>query len=201
MWKLKVVFKKYNQEADKIYHRYQNLKMKDTKTFPELQTDRLLLRQFKASDKNRIHFLRSDAGINKFIKRAIKQTLEEAVAHIKRTDEGFVKKQSVSWGIVLKGNTELIGSICLWNFSEDLKTAEVGYDLDTQFQGKGIMSEAMKAVLQFGFEQLQFETIEAFTDYRNTSSRQLLEKNNFTLNPEKKDEGNKNNVVYYLRRS
>ncbi len=81
--------------------------------------------------------------------------------------------KSISWGITTKESNILIGSICLWNFSEDKKTAEVGYDLDPEFQGKGIMSEALKAVLNFGFKRRGFDTIEAHTDYRNNPSEKL----------------------------
>ena len=82
--------------------------------------------------------------------------------------------ESITWGITTKESDVLIGSICLWNFSKDKKTAEVGYALDPEFQRRGIMSEALKAILDYGFNQRGFETIEAYTDYRNMSSKTLL---------------------------
>ena len=61
----------------------------------------------------------------------------------------------------------MIGSICLWNFSEDRKVAEIGYDLDPKYQRKGIMTESINAVLNFGFRKLSLEKIEAFTQKQN----------------------------------
>ncbi len=104
-----------------------------------------------------------------------------AIAHIQLLDDNLKTDKAISWGITTKESNVLIGSICLWNFSEDKKTAEVGYDLDPKFQGKGIMSEALKAVLDFGFNQRGFETIEAYTDYRNIPSKKLLKLHSFCL--------------------
>ena len=174
--------------------------MKPFKTFPILQTERLRLRQVVETDIDRIDFLRSDAEINKYIKRAEPQTRELAKAHIELISQGFLNNKCIEWGITQKTAPLLLGSICLWNYSEDLKTAEVGYGMDTEFQGKGIMSEALQAVLRFGFEEFKFETIEAFTHAENKASRNLLEKAGFTLIVDKKDEGNPDNVIYAINK-
>jgi ribosomal-protein-alanine N-acetyltransferase len=50
--------------------------------------------------------------------------------------------------ITENGANQMIGSICLWNFQQT-KTAEVGFDLNPKFQGKGIMSELLKCIIQF----------------------------------------------------
>lgn len=123
-----------------------------------------------------------------------------AIAHIQLLNDNLKTDKAISWGITTKESNDLIGSICLWNFSEDKKTAEVGYDLDPEFQGKGIMSEALKAVLDFGFNQRGFETIEAYTDYRNISSKKLLKLHGFIPSEDKKDVDNQDNRVYYLNR-
>lgn len=69
----------------------------------------------------------------------------------------------------------------MWNFSKDNKKAEVGYDLNPLFQRKGIMSEALKSILGFGFNNLNLDKIDAFTHKKNESSKKLLEKNGFIL--------------------
>jgi len=95
----------------------------------------------------------------------------------------------------------MIGSISLWNFSLDKKTAEVGYDLGTNFHNKGIMSEAMKCVLDYGFTVLNLDKIEAFTHGKNQSSVRMLVKNGFVLVNGKTDPGNENNIIFELRKS
>lgn len=166
-------------------------------SFPIITTERLILRKVLPADVERVFYFRSDKEINKFIKRA-PQTRESAIAHIEKLTAELIANKSISWGITTKESNTLIGSICLWNFSEDKKTAEVGYDLDPKFQRQGIMSEAMKAVLDFGFNQRGFKTIEAYTNYRNIPSKKLLKSHGFIPNYDKKDVSNQDNEVYYL---
>ncbi len=167
--------------------------------FPIIITERLNLRKVLPTDVDRVFYFRSDKEINKYIKRE-PQTREMAIAHIQKLSADLKTGKSVSWGITTKESNIMIGSICLWNFSEDKKTAEVGYDLDPKFQDKGIMSEALKAVLEFGFNQRGFETIEAYTDYRNIQSKKLLKVHGFIPSDDKKDADNQDNEVYYLNR-
>ena len=166
--------------------------------FPILITERLNLREITMEDLERIFYFRSDPDITKYIERE-PQTLEKAKAHIEMIAAHYRQSKSISWGITTKNSHELIGTICLWNFSADRKTAEVGYDLDPNFQGKGIMREALKAVLNFGFSQMSFQTIEAYTDYRNIPSKKLLKALGFIPNPELQDIDNQNNEVFYLK--
>ncbi|WP_397363198.1 GNAT family N-acetyltransferase [Olleya sp. R77988] len=173
------------------------------KPFPELKTERLTLRRIEESDSNIILFLRSDKVVNKFIERPIDRqtkTTSDAVKHIKKLDFQFKNNQSVSWGITINNNPKIIGTICLWNFSEDQKTAEVGYDLIPLFQKKGIMSEALKRVINFGFTTLNFNTIEAYTDFKNKNSVKLLENNGFYVVPNKKDKDNLSNVIFEIKK-
>ncbi len=167
--------------------------------FPIIITERLNLRKILPSDLERVHYFRSDNEINKYIKRE-PQTREMSIAHIQLITKELMADKSVTWGITTKESDVLIGSICLWNFSKDKKTAEVGYGLDPKFQGKGIMSEALKAVLDFGFNRRGFETIEAYTDYRNISSKKLLKLHGFIPRSGVKDADNQNNEVFYLNR-
>ena len=95
----------------------------------------------------------------------------------------------------------MIGNICLWNLSEDCKTAELGYDLIPEYQGEGIMDEAVKAVLHFGFNQLKLELVEAFTSKQNESSKKLLLRNQFVWNASRKDPENDDNIIYELHKS
>lgn len=172
-------------------------------TFPQIKTARLLLRKLEVSDTEVILFLRSDALINKYIERpAARQTktLEQAKAHIEKLNTQLDKNESITWGITLATDPKLIGTICLWNFSKNMKTAEIGYDLAPSFQNKGIMNEAFKAVLDFGFHTKNFKLIEAFTHNKNEPSKKLLVKNGFHHNESRVDNGNFSNAIFELRK-
>jgi ribosomal-protein-alanine N-acetyltransferase len=93
-----------------------------------------------------------------------------------------------------------LGTICLWNFSEDRKTAEVGYELLPDHHRKGIMSEALTAVLNYGFNQLHLQEIVAMTNTFNENSKGLLLKHDFVLEEGRKDEGFTDNLVFSLKK-
>lgn len=164
--------------------------------YSELKTERLFLRKPVESDWEMISYLRTDKEVNKLVKRPSAGTKEKAIDFIEKTVEGIDTGKIYYWCISLKTHPEMIGSICLWNISEDRKTAETGYDLNPGFQGKGIMQEAMQCVLDFGFNTLHLKMIEAYTHHKNEPSKNLLVRNNFILNKKRKDRDNKDNAIY-----
>jgi ribosomal-protein-alanine N-acetyltransferase len=165
-------------------------------SFPTLKTDRLVLRKLVKSDAETVFALRTDKDINKFIERPPERQEKNGLEFITRIDKGLANNSFVNWAISYKSESKLLGTICLWNFSEDKKIAEVGYNLIMQQHGKGIMSEALKAVLDYGFNTLNFETIEAFTHKNNTASVNLLLKQDFKCDDKRKDDDNKNNLIF-----
>lgn len=169
--------------------------------FQEITTERLLLRRLKKSDWAVVSYLRSDKEVNKFVKRPNADSKEKALEFISKTNKGIDDKNLYQWAITKKNDIEMIGSICLWNFSKDRKTAEVGYDLSPKFQRKRIMDESLKSILQFGFMNLNLDFIEAYTQKNNESSKKLLVRNGFILVPDKKDVDNHDNIIYEIKRN
>jgi len=169
-------------------------------SFQELTTESLVLRMLKTSDENEIFILRSDDDINKYISRPKLKHKAEAKEFISKILDGIIKNKVLYWAITFKENPKLIGTICLWNFSEDKKTAELGYELFPDFQGRGIMNEAIKKVIGYGFQTIGLETIEAFTNKNNLKSRSLLFKNNFSADITRIDEDDINNVIFVLKK-
>ena len=172
--------------------------------FPEITTERLFLRKIEESDCDVILFLRTDKNVTKYIERPENRKTKnksDAIKFIKDLNGYLDNNISISWGITLKNNPQIIGTICLWNFSEDKKTAEVGYDLNPEFQALGIMNEALISVINFGFKKLQLESIEAFTHKENEGSKNLLEKNNFEIQQNRKDLNNDFNIIFELHKT
>ncbi|MNT86503.1 Ribosomal-protein-serine acetyltransferase [compost metagenome] len=75
----------------------------------------------------------------------------------------------------------MIGVICFWNFDILNETVEIGYELLPQFQGKGIMKEAIACLLEYGFNTMEARKIVAFPSAENPASVKLLEKSGFKL--------------------
>ena len=168
-------------------------------TFPEIKTDRLLLRQLQKSDWQMICFLRSDKKVNEYVRRPDAKTREDAISFIEKIAVAVESQQSFYWVISLLDHSQMIGTISLWNFSNDRKTAEVGYDLSPDFQKKGIMDEALKAVLEFGFTKCKLDLIEACTHRNNEPSKNLLTRNSFKIVAGKTDEDNENNIIFKIK--
>lgn len=84
------------------------------------------------------------------------------------------------WGITLTGKDTVIGSCGFHHFSPGFHRAETGYELNRTFWGKGIMFEAMSAILTYGFSELDLHRVEAIIDIANERSKGLLLKLGFT---------------------
>lgn len=166
--------------------------------FPEITTARLKLRDYCEGDYTRVFFLRSDPEVTKFIKREHPKAVEDAIDFVKKVQNSMADGANVNWAICQHDKPEMIGSICLWNFSKDLKTGEIGYDLHPAFQNKGFMNEAFQAVLGFGFKTLKLNNIKAYTHHANENSINLLKKNGFVILAEEKDPDNEDNIILSL---
>lgn len=166
--------------------------------FPTINTLRLSLRQLSLQDAEEVLFLRSDAEVNEFIKRQTPTKIQDAIDFVNKIELSYAKREALSWVISLKNDPKMVGSICLWNFSADRKTGEVGYDLHPSFQNKGIMTEALKEVLAFGFNRLDLEKIVAFTHRDNENSKNLLTKNGFELMEQETDPDNEDNIIFSI---
>lgn len=147
--------------------------------FPHLTTDRLLLRQLVADDEDEIFVLRSDERILEHLINPKCQSLEEARQFIEKINSNIANNESIYWGICLKDNVKLIGTICIWNISEEDSRAEIGYVLHPDFQGNGLMSEAIDAVIGYGFKTIMLHSLEANVAPNNSASIKILEKKGF----------------------
>ncbi len=172
--------------------------------FPELNSERLHLRKLKLSDCDEIFEIRTNQIINQYIFRPKNRQIVDkdgAVNFIQSINEKVDKNQVVFWSINLKKIEKTIGTICLWNFSSDNSTAEVGYDLSLEYHQKGIMHEALCCVIEFGFNELSLRKITAYTHRENKSSCELLKRNNFVLNENERDNSNPNNLIFELNKT
>jgi len=150
--------------------------------FPVLTTERLTLRQLLSDDINVIFALRSDGNVNKYLGRKPSKSIDDAKTFIQTIDENIQRNDSIYWAITLNGTDKLIGTICLFDFSDDNLKAEIGYELLPDFQGKGIMQEAISKVIDFGIQHIGLNLIEAYTHSENQRSTSLLKKFNFKKN-------------------
>ena len=130
-------------------------------------------------DDEEIFFLRSDKEILRFLDRDPAKTFVEAREWMRMINEGIDNNEHIAWAISLKSDPKLIGTITFWNVQKEHYRAEIGYALHPQFQGQGIMQEAIAAVLDYGFNTVKLHSVEANVNPNNAASIHLLERNGF----------------------
>lgn len=148
--------------------------------FPEIKTERLLLRKMTEADAPEIFFLRSDEMVMKYIDREKPKSQEEALAFIKMVNTNIDKNEAVMWAIALKDKPDtLIGNIGFWRIISQNYRSEIGYMLHPFFWGKAIMKEALLAAADYGFNKMKLHSIEAHINPDNAASGKVLEKAGF----------------------
>ena len=147
--------------------------------FPTLSSHRLLLREIVEEDAREIFFLRSDNQVLEFLDRDPAQSMNEALQWIQTIRLGINNNEYIAWGISLKGDKTLIGTVSFWNVKKEHYRSEIGYALHPGNQGKGLMQEAMITVLDYGFKTMKLHSVEANVNPNNVASIKLLERNNF----------------------
>jgi len=168
--------------------------------FPVLTTERLTLRQLVINDEQEIFILRSDSEINKYLDRQLSNTIDDARNFINKIVDNVNKNDSLYWAITLSDRNILVGTICLFGFSDENDKCEIGYELLTNFQGQGIMKEALEKVIDYAFNTIKVQKIDAFLHRDNQSSIKLLEKFSFR-NSNEPDKTNPDLICYYLTNS
>ena len=151
------------------------------KNFPEIKTKRLFLRQPTMKDAEWYygHFSRPEIvwGGGDPGPKNVRAAREE---HRKYLVDLYRKRLGFRWIITLKGEDRPIGSLGFyrWDPSRGYQ-AEMGYDLERELWGKGIMTEAMMSVIDFGFEKMELNRIEVFIMPRNKRSIKLVKRLGF----------------------
>ncbi|MEO5685446.1 MAG: GNAT family N-acetyltransferase [Chitinophagaceae bacterium] len=167
--------------------------------FPILTTEMLTLRQLAIDDEKEILTLRSDSEVNKYLDRPVSNTIDDAKNFIKKVNENLNKNDALYWAITLGDSNILVGTICLFGFSDENSKCEIGYELLANFQGQGIMKEAAEKVIDYAFNTIKVQKTEAFVHRDNQRSIKLLEKFSFRHT----DEPGKTNplICYHLTNS
>ena len=147
--------------------------------FPQLETERLILRNLSTDDAAALHQYRSNPTIMEYICRPVSQHVDDCRKLIIWILGFMEKEEAINWAITLKGNNSLIGTIGFVRMKKEHNRAEVGYMLGTEFQQQGIMHEAMQAVLEYGFRTMLLHSVEAVIVPENIASASLLQKNHF----------------------
>lgn len=151
--------------------------------FPQLETERLLLRAVRPSDRYSVLRLFGDPLVTRYNDVDTLESLEDADGIIDWITDRFATRRGIRWAIILKtsGDHNLIGTCGYNHWSERGHYASIGYDLMSPYWGQGITPEAVGAMLDFGFNTLGLNRVEADVTIGNTASSRVLTKLGFTF--------------------
>lgn len=146
--------------------------------FPEINTERLNLRAIKQEDKESIYEILSNFQVVKYDTFELFTNIKQSEDMINWFNKAFEQKQAIFWGITLKNSTEIIG-FCKCEIEIPKVRADFGYNLHPKYWNKGIMTEALSAIMNFTFNSLDVNRIEAAVSTENIPSIKLLKKLGF----------------------
>jgi len=146
---------------------------------PVITTDRLCIRPMRMTDAEAVFVFKSDPEVTRCYGQDPHQTIDETEDWIQRNLSSYERREAISWILSDKAKDHAIGECCLWNFDPSLSCAEIGYELRSDHRGHGIMTEALSAILTYGFRGIGLHRIEANPFAINEPSLHLLRKLGF----------------------
>jgi ribosomal-protein-alanine N-acetyltransferase len=149
-------------------------------SFPRLETPRFTLRQIEMSDAEAIFRTFSDEAVMAYYGELPHRSVEDSRALIRMQHVWYARREGIRWGIARREDDVIIGSCGFHRFDEEFRRAETGYELGQAYWRQGIMSEALSAIIAFGFTTMELHRIEAVVDEDNERSKSLLRKLGFT---------------------
>ncbi len=145
---------------------------------PQLRADDLLLRAFVADDAEQVQLLAGDERIaDSTVSIPHPYSLEQASKWIAETAANWAADTDANFAITLIETGELIGAISLMHVDDS--EAELGYWAGVPWWGRGIATCAARALLEFGFSQMQLRRIHARCLSRNPASGKVLLRSGF----------------------
>lgn len=145
-----------------------------------IETRRLVLRRFTLSDAEPMYRnWASDPEVTRYLLWPAHESEEETKGILKGWIAAYDKTEKYEWCIELKEIGEAIGSIGVVAVNEKVQSMEVGYCLSCDYWNKGIMSEALEAVVEYLTNEVGARRIAARCDTRNPYSAKVMEKCGF----------------------
>ncbi len=150
--------------------------------FPSIQrleTPDLVLREIVHADTDAYFALSSDQKVMKTWGMPVHQDRGETEKLIEYLKVAHKEEKMIRWAITKKGEDRLIGDVGYWRFVKERSRAEAGAKLAKEYWSGGFMTQALAAIVDFGFNEMELNTVEANVDPENPGARRLVEKVGF----------------------
>ena len=148
---------------------------------PALETDRLTLRGMRVSDAPDMYEYARRPSVTEYLTWEPHASVEETRQYLTYVGQRYRTGDFYDWSVVDKESGHMIGTCGFTSFNCPADSAEIGYVLNPAYQGRGLGTEAVRRVLEFGFEELNLHRIEAHFIQGNDASRRLMERVGMTF--------------------
>lgn len=146
-----------------------------------IETERLILRRFEYSDDEAmLRYWIADEKIQSLYSEPVYSTKEAVKELLDKYIGSYENSDYYRWAIVEKNAGECIGQIAYFLVDNKNHFAEIEYCIGSDFQCKGLATEATKAVIRYGFEKMNLHKIQICTKTINVPSKRVIEKCGFT---------------------
>lgn len=167
-------------------------------TFPCIATKNLMLRKICHNDINDLYEMRSNPRMIEYTDSKLDKDINETRAYIDRMNKGIDENKWIIWAIEDKQTARVIGTISIWNFNLEEMSGELGYGIIPDYQGRGLMKEALLSVINYAFDVLALKVLDAYTEEKNNRSASLLKRCYFNEAGRVDDEGYFCNRIYHM---
>jgi ribosomal-protein-alanine N-acetyltransferase len=149
--------------------------------FPTLETERLVLREIVPSDAEDIYSIFSDEETMQYWSCRPYSSVDQASRLIESIAKQIQESTGIHWAITLRGEGRLIGKCGYNEWRKAHRRGDISYIVAREQWGKGVVSEALCAVLNYGFDHLNLHSIEAGVTPGNDASMRMLKRLGFCL--------------------
>lgn len=149
--------------------------------FPLIKTSEISLRKIEKSDLDDLHSIYSNKNLFKYRPSEAKKnrsTVENMISHFERD---FNKRKTIFLGICLNEDlNKIVGVAEIFDFDAKVNMVTIGYTLNEDYFGKGIATKTVKALLDYLFNTIGVNRVQAYVMPNNIKSKNVLERNHFT---------------------
>ena len=141
---------------------------------PAIETERLILRRLRLADTDDLYEYASDEEVARHVLWRVHASRAQSRAFLRAARRQYSTGFPGSFAIVLKENGKMIGTIGFMWINSEFRSCEVGYSLNRNYWNRGLMTEALKAVIDFAFDELHLNRIEAQHETDNPASGRVM---------------------------
>ena len=143
---------------------------------PTIETERLLLRKITLNDASDMFEYASNPEVSEYTMWSTHVSIEDTKYFLKSLTKMYKKRELVDWGIVHKAEKKFIGTCGFVEWSMTHSRAEIGYALSARYWSEGYMSEAVNAIIEFGFREMLLNRVMGRCEVNNIASARVMEK-------------------------